>query len=63
MTHDELIASAIYRLENRRWHLMNSFGQGPFRDGLNQQSIYDIDQRISALKDEKARSRSSGREG
>jgi hypothetical protein len=47
-TYDHLIPWAdIERLENERHELMNSFGEGQFRDGLVRDRITEIDRRLS----------------
>jgi hypothetical protein len=37
------------RLEDERWRLMNSFGNGPYRDGQLQSRIDEIDGQLKAL--------------
>jgi len=37
-------------LKERRWRLMNNFGYGSFQDGLTQQAIDRIDERLAAAR-------------
>lgn len=37
-----------YRLEDERWRLMNSFGNGPYQDGCVQRRIDEIDAKLTA---------------
>jgi hypothetical protein len=40
----------LERAAETRWKLMNSYGHGPYYDGLITQRIAQLDARIAALK-------------